>query len=240
MKKLIFIFFSAVVVAGSWFYSDMWLTFQAEQEQKDLLQQDILVLEAEHEEVLAQLVDEVAKTVQLREDILSLKGDLTEALKPEFISLLHKDADASRRFIKDETDFWFLPGEDQSNMGTIDAGTLVQVIQETHNKMTGKEYLYIEIVNYAEPENTRGYILKEGTVYFTPDLETQVMNPLILPIGSVIIESGPEGDQESVLTEDMTVFKVGVENGMAILGSVGGQSLRTEETNIQYPQSSIE
>ncbi len=240
MKKLVFIVFSAIVVAGAWFYSDLWLTYQAEQEQMDLLQQDILDLEEEHNEVLVQLVEEEAKTVQLREDIVSLKAELAEALKPEFITLVHKDSDASRRFINVETDFWFLPGEDQASMGTIDAGTLVRVIQETHSNMTGKDYLYVEIVNYAEPENTRGYIKKESAVYFTPDLENQVINPLTLPAGSVIYKSTLEGEQETVLEEDMTVFKVGVENGMAILGSFGGQSIRTEESNILYPQSSIE
>ena len=240
MKKFIFILFSVIVVVGVWFYSNLWLTVQAEQGQMEILQQDILDLEEENNVLLAQLVKEEAKKDQLSGTIETLNDELMEARKPEFITLVHKDPDAKRRFVSKDTFFWFLPGENQASMGTIEAGTLVRVIQETHNNMTGQDYLYVEIVNYAEPENTRGYIKKESTVYFTPDLEIQVTNPLTLPAGSVVFENTLEEEQETILAEDLTVFKVGMEDGMAILGSFGGQTIRTKESNIQYPKSSID
>ena len=240
MKKFVFILFSIILVIGAWFYSDLWLSYQAEQEQIGLLQQDILNLEEEHNGVLAQLVEEEAKTAQLREEIASLNAELTEALKPELMSLIHKDPDAGRRFIPEETPMWFLPGEDQASLGAIEAGTLVRIIEETHSNVDNKDYFYVETVNYAEPENNRGYIRKEAAVYFTPDLETQVMNPLTLPAGTVVYEDMGDGEQEAVLTEELTVYKIGVEEGMARVGTFGGRTFRTDVVNIQYPKSSIE
>lgn len=240
MKKIGFILFSIILVVGAWFYSDLWLSYQDKQEQIGLLQQDILELETEHEGVLVQLVEEEAKTEQLKSDIVSLESELKEALKPELMPLIHSDPDAGRRFVSTEATFWFLPGEDQASLGVIDAGTLVRVIEETYNNVDGGDYLYVEIVNYAEPENTRGYIKKDAAIYFTPDLETKVINPLTVLAGSVVYETTMEGETETVLSSDAVVFKVGEEDGMAILGTFGGRQFRTEIANIQYPKSSIE
>ncbi len=239
MKKIVFILFSVIVVIGAWLYSDLWIAFQDEQEQIGLLQQDILALETDHEEILAKLVTEEKNVAELKQEKSALEDELTEALKPEMMTLTHMDPDAGRRFVVRDTTFWFLPGADQASMGTIKAGTLVRVIEQTRNKVDNLDYLYVEIVNYAEPENTRGYINKEDTTYFTPDLEIQVINPLTIPAGSVVFESSAEGEKETVLTEDMKVFKIGEEEEMMLVGSFGGQTFRTDMKNIVYPKSDI-
>lgn len=239
MKKIVFILFSVIVVIGAWFYSNLWIAYQDEQEQIGLLQQDIVVLETEHEEVLEKLVQSEKDVDLLKKDKIALKNDLEEALKPEMMILSYANPDAGRRFVMQDTTFLFLPGADQAIMGTIEAGTLVRVIEETRNTVEGLDYLYVEIVNYAEPENTRGYIKKEDTVYFTPDLESQVVNPLTIPKGSVVFESLAEEEKETVLTEDITAFKISDEEEMMVIGTFGGQTFRTNMKNIVYPKSDI-
>ncbi len=240
MKKIVFIVFSVIVIAFAWFYSDLWLEHQSELDNTVILQREIAELKDNEEVLQERLQEQMMLKNNEKMLVTQLKKELELALMPVSLALDHKNSDASQRFLRENANLWFLPGEDQAMITVVEKGTLVKVFQETVNLETQEVYLYVEIPNYADPTSIRGYILKDKAIYFTPDLEKEVINPIKISKGSTVMEGDGDSLQEIVLEEDLTGYLLRMEADVVVLGTYGGREVRTALKNIVYPESSID
>lgn len=239
MRKIIFIIVAVAAVLFAWYYSDLWLSRQGDQralrdvqEELDLCREEGALLE----ERIAEL-EEDKDQWQRRE--AELKQQLEKALEPAYLSLYHERPDASRRFVAEACEMYFLPGTDQAVVAPVAEGTLVDVFGETVNLETGERFLQVQIPVYGEPQDNRGYIRKEHAVYFTPDLERSVIDPLRIPEGTTVHEVIDGVLTEAQLEEDLVVHLLSVEEGRARVGAAGGRELELRQRDLVYPRSDI-
>lgn len=238
MKKFLFFLFSLILIGLVWFYSDLWMDKQGMvNDQKETAQtlEEVNEEKAALSERLAKLKEEGQEKDQT---IKRLEKDLEAALAPPLLTLSYKEPDASSRFLAEAADLFFLPQLDQALLASLDEGTLVQVVEETTNLDTGRVFLYVEVP--AQPAK-RGYILKEKTVYFTPDLEKKVILPVSLGAASQVtrLEEGEEGETLSLEVPLKGRLLETKEGGEVRFEALDGQVYRAQATDLIYPKSAI-
>lgn len=239
MKKIVFVIVALAAVLFAWYYSDLWLSRQGDQRVLREAQEELGQYQEENallEDRIAQLEDE-KDAWQRRE--AKLQEDLEEALLPAYLPLYHERPDASRRYVAESCALYFLPGTDQTVVATLAEGTLVDVFGETVNRKTGERFLFVQVPVYGDPEDNRGYIRKEFAVYFTPDLERNVIDPLRIAEGTTVHEVIDGVLTEARLEDDLMVRLLSVEDGKARVEAAGGRELELRQRDLVYPRSDI-
>jgi len=239
-RKMFFLGLSLILLAATWVYSDLWM-------QNRTLRQETAALTETNAGLEALLEESGERGDSLEEENRRLANEKArleeevESLKVKYMPLYSSAADATVRFVREDTALRFLPGQQEMEIRKIPAGTLVQVIQKTVNMETNETWLYVEVPVFDTPQDNRGYIPVEPTVYFTPDLERRVISPVTVPAGSTLYsaEPGQEGRELETPAQDQKVIIEGRRQGLVLCTAAGGTTFLTAPENILYPVSPL-
>lgn len=239
-KKWFFLGLSLILLAATWVYSDLWMQSRSMKQEAAALREANAGLEVLLQEAADREAELAADNRRLANDRARLEEEV-ENLKQKYMPLYSSAADATVRFVREDTVLRFLPGQGEVEIRKVPAGTLVQVIQKTVNMETNETWLYVEVPVFDTPQDNRGYIPVEPTVYFTPDLERQVISPVTVPAGSTIYSAEPGQESRELETpgQDQRVMIEGRRQDKVLCTAAGGTTFLTAPDNIVYPVSPL-
>ena len=163
---------------------------------------------------LKSAVSQLTKELSLKEGaITSLKKNA-----PEFLSINYFEYDVAKRFVEKKAFILGLPYSDSIKLNTIDAGTVISVIDAA--TMEDGNWLYVEIPVYDAPCNMKGWRKESDTVPYTKDRIKDVLGEVTFKDGNRLMR-GRIMDQK---------------NGMVELMCPGGENILVKESSLIFPE----
>lgn len=267
MKKLVLVILFFIVLVGcsdEQDVSQLTETIERLQHENSELKQTQIELDAELKkatqniEILGdnnrRLINDKDELNQLNDDNECEKSTLKEEIE-RLEEIINKPADSMvstyPQFSELTEDYIFIPKdaiiriaplENSPKVSTVYGGTLAPVIDKTaistHYTNEMSTWYYIQIPNFAEPQNTNGWIKLEYTELYSESIRDQIMNVSTVENSEIYWES----DKTDPLVDDPVIESYSYEGWIHEkvgefyrLDLHGGQSIWVHEQYVFIP-----
>jgi len=155
------------------------------------------------------------------------------------VSMLFQDYKDKQRFVPKESQIYALPIQDLNKLRTIEANTVIQVLDAAQCQ-DQQLWLYVSVPVYDTPINFKGWIPESETVKLTKDNIKQVQGDVSLKEGTPIYEVDQFNEISSATSTKITnnirgrILKR--EGSFVNLMSPGGWYFWVEEKYLMFPK----